>query len=78
MPIIFNPKKINGLFYIPSGATKSESAAFSYSQSSYRLDESNPTPTITGDSGGTFTATPEGLSINSSTGEITLSTSVIQ
>tara|TARA_R100001460_G_scaffold78319_2_gene119357 strand:+ start:426 stop:1304 length:879 start_codon:yes stop_codon:yes gene_type:complete len=77
MPIIFNPKKINGLFYIPSGATKSESAAFSYSQSSYRLDESNPTPTITGDSGGTFTATPEGLSINSSTGEITLSTSVI-
>ncbi len=77
MPIIFNPKKINGLFYIPSGATKSESAAFSYSQSSYRLDESNPTPTITGDSGGTFTATPEGLSINSSTGEITLSSSVI-
>ncbi len=77
MPIIFNPKKINGLFYIPSGATKSESAAFSYSQSSYRQDESNPTPTITGDTGGTFTATPEGLSINSSTGEITLSTSTI-
>jgi len=77
MPVIFNPKKINGLFYIPSGATKSESAAFSYSQSSYRVDESNPTPTITGDTGGTFTATPEGLSINSSTGEITLSTSSI-
>lgn len=77
MPVIFNPKKINGLFYIPSGATKSESAAFSYSKSSYRVDESNPTPTITGDTGGTFTASPEGLSINSSTGEITLSTSTI-
>ena len=77
MPVIFNPKKINGLFYIPSGATKSESAAFSYSKSSYRVDESNPTPTITGESGGTFTASPEGLSINSSTGELTLSTSSI-
>jgi hypothetical protein len=77
MPVIFNPKKINGLFYIPSGATKSESAAFSYSKSSYRVDESNPTPTITGDTGGTFTASPEGLSINSSTGELTLSTSTI-
>ena len=77
MPVLFNPKKINGLFYIPSGATKSESAAFSYSQDSYRVDESNPTPTITGESGGTFTASPEGLSINSSTGELTLSTSTI-
>lgn len=77
MPVIFNPKKKNGLFYIPSGATKSESAAFSYSKSSYRVDESNPTPTITGESGGTFTASPEGLSINSSTGELTLSTSTI-
>tara|TARA_Y100000289_G_scaffold62120_1_gene70903 strand:+ start:897 stop:1793 length:897 start_codon:yes stop_codon:yes gene_type:complete len=77
MSIIFNPKKINGLFYIPSGATKSESAAFSYSASSYAQDGTNPTPTITGDSGGTFTASPEGLSINSSTGEITLSTSSI-
>ena len=77
MPVIFNPKKKNGLFYIPSGATKSESAAFSYSKRSYRVDESNPTPTITGESGGTFTASPEGLSINSSTGELTLSTSSI-
>lgn len=77
MPTIYNPNKRKGLFYIPSGAIKSESAAFSYSQDSYRVDESNPTPTITGDTGGTFTATPEGLSINSSTGEITLSTSSI-
>jgi len=77
MPTIYNPNKRKGLFFIPSGAIKSESAAFSYSQSSYRVDESNPTPTITGDTGGTFTATPEGLTLNSSTGEITLSSSVI-
>ena len=77
MPTIYNPNKRKGLFYIPSGAIKSESAAFSYSQDSYRVDESNPTPTITGDTGGTFTATPEGLTLNSSTGEITLSSSVI-
>lgn len=77
MPTIYNPNKRKGLFYIPSGAIKSESAAFSYSQDSYRVDESNPTPTITGDTGGTFTATPEGLTLNSSTGEITLSSSVV-
>jgi hypothetical protein len=77
MPTIYNPNKRKGLFFIPSGAIKSESAAFSYSQDSYRVDESNPTPTITGDTGGTFTATPEGLTLNSSTGEITLSSSVI-
>ena len=77
MPTIYNPNKRKGLFFIPSGAIKSESAAFSYSQGSYRVDESNPTPTITGDTGGTFTATPEGLTLNSSTGEITLSSSVI-
>lgn len=77
MPTIYNPNKRKGLFYIPSGAIKSESAAFSYSQDSYRVDESNPTPTITGETGGTFTSTPEGLTLNSSTGEITLSSSVI-
>ena len=46
-------------------------ASFSYSADSYAQDGSNPTPTITGDAGGTFSATPSGLSINSSTGEIT-------
>ncbi len=77
MPTIYNPNKRKGLFFIPSGAIKSESAAFSYSQASYRVDESNPTPTITGETGGTFTSTPEGLTLNSSTGEITLSSSVV-
>tara|TARA_Y200000002_G_scaffold135102_1_gene111378 strand:+ start:15452 stop:16414 length:963 start_codon:yes stop_codon:yes gene_type:complete len=52
-------------------------ASFSYAESSYATNGTNPTPTITGDTGGTFTATPEGLSINSSTGEITLSTSSV-
>ena len=52
-------------------------ASFSYAEASYAQDGTNPTPTITGDAGGTFTATPAGLSINSSTGEITLSTSTV-
>ena len=54
------------------------SAAFSYSKSSYHQDESDPTPTITGTTGGTFSATPSGLSINASTGTIDLSASTIQ
>ena len=52
-------------------------ASFSYAESSYATNGTDPTPTITGDAGGAFTASPEGLSINSSTGEITLSTSSI-
>lgn len=78
MPIIYNPHKKKGFFKVPSGGTKpSSDASFSYAEVSYAKDGSNPTPTITGDAGGTFTATPVGLNINSSTGEITLSTSTI-
>jgi len=78
MPIIYNPYKKKGFFKVPSGGTKKPSdASFSYSASSYAKDGTDPTPTITGDSGGTFTATPSGLTINSSTGEVTLSTSTI-
>jgi len=54
------------------------SAAFSYSKSSFHQDESDPTPTITGTAGGTFSATPTGLSINTSTGTIDLDNSTIQ
>jgi hypothetical protein len=54
------------------------SAAFSYSKSSFHQDESDPTPTITGTAGGTFSATPSGLSINTSTGTIDLDNSTIQ
>ena len=51
------------------------SAAFSYAKSSYHQDETDPTPTITGTTGGTFSATPSGLSINASTGTIDLENS---
>lgn len=54
------------------------SAAFSYAKSSYHQDETDPTPTITGTTGGTFSATPSGLSINTSTGTIDLDNSTIQ
>lgn len=52
-------------------------ASFSYPLDSYPTNGVNPTPTITGDAGGTFTATPSGLTLNASTGEITLSTSTV-
>ena len=54
------------------------SAAFSYAKNSYHQDEADPTPTITGSPGGTFSATPSGLSINTSTGTIDLDNSDIQ
>lgn len=50
----------------------------SYSQSNYCIDGIDPTPTITGTTGGTFSATPTGLTINSSTGTIDLSASTAQ
>ena len=50
-------------------------ASFSYGSSSYCSSLSDPTPTISGDAGGTFTSSPAGLSINSSTGRIDLSAS---
>src|SRR5690554_1983625 len=59
-----------------SGVFQGISASdFTYSKSEYCQDESNPTPTITGETGGTFTVSPSGLSINSSTGGINLNSS---
>ena len=58
------------------------SAAFSYSKSSYHQDEADPTPTITGTTGGSFNASA-GLVFadtgthNSTTGTIDLSASTI-
>ena len=52
-----------------------DDASYSYSASSYCSNDSDPTPTITGLPGGGFTSTPIGLSINSGTGAIDLSTS---
>ncbi|QCX37144.1 DUF11 domain-containing protein [Aureibaculum algae] len=52
-----------------------ENATFSYAGSPYCQDDVDPIPTITGVSGGAFTSSPAGLSLNASTGAIDLSTS---
>jgi gliding motility-associated-like protein len=53
-----------------------QSAAFSYSASTFCQTGSDPTPTITGTPGGTFTSTA-GLSINAATGTINLVASTL-
>ncbi|MBL4650633.1 MAG: T9SS type A sorting domain-containing protein [Aureispira sp.] len=50
----------------------------SYSQSNYCVDAIDPSPSITGTTGGTFTAMPAGLVINSTSGEVDLSASSVQ
>lgn len=49
-------------------------AAFSYGQSAFCTNGNNPTPSVV-TPGGTFNATPAGLSLNATTGLINLSTS---
>ncbi|MCB9223017.1 MAG: gliding motility-associated C-terminal domain-containing protein [Crocinitomicaceae bacterium] len=49
--------------------------SFNYAQTSWCTVEAPMTPTITGTTGGTFSATPAGLSLNTTTGEITPATS---
>lgn len=56
--------------------TPLDNAGFSYSASSYEPTDADPTPTITGLTGGTFSGTT-GLVINSTTGEIDLSASTV-
>ena len=51
-----------------------DDASFSYPRASFTLNCDNPTPTITGLSGGVWEA-PPGLTINPATGEINLSAS---
>lgn len=53
-----------------------DNATFSYSANSYTTTDPDPTPTITGLTGGTFSGTT-GLVINSTTGEIDLSASTV-
>ncbi len=55
----------------------SDDASFVYSSSTYCQSGTNPTPSITGVSGGIFSATPAGLVIDSLTGTITLSSSAL-
>lgn len=51
-----------------------DDAGFSYSATTYCLSDPNPSPTITGLSGGTFTIDNSGV-INSTTGEINIASS---
>ncbi|MDG1332784.1 MAG: PKD domain-containing protein [Crocinitomicaceae bacterium] len=51
-----------------------EDPAFTYPQTAYCQDDANPSPTITGDAGGTFSSTP-GISLNPATGLINLAAS---
>lgn len=52
-----------------------EDPSFTYPQNAYCQSAANPSPTITGVTGGTFTSTPAGLSINASTGLVNLAAS---
>ncbi len=54
-----------------------EDAAFVYSSATYCQSGGDPTPVIIGLPGGTFTSNPPGLSLNPSTGYITLATSAV-
>lgn len=54
-----------------------DDASFSYSSATYCTSGTNPTPVITGLSGGGFSSTPTGLTINPATGTINLSTSAL-
>ena len=54
--------------------TETEDGTFTYASTEYCKSGSNPTPTITGTMGGTFSSTA-GLSINGSTGEINIAAS---
>ncbi len=53
----------------------SDDASFNYSSATYCQSGTNPTPSVTGVGGGSFSSSPSGLVINDSTGTITLSTS---
>lgn len=55
--------------------TEEASASIDYVQATYCQGSSDPTPTITGTAGGTFSVTPAGLTLNSTSGEIDLSVS---
>ncbi|CAG5080846.1 zinc-dependent metalloprotease [Parvicella tangerina] len=63
---------------ITLNVTSNDDASFSYDQATYCDDDADPTPTITGDAGGTFTFSPAGLVINGSTGQIDLGASTAQ
>ena len=70
----FQVQDANGCPVTVSG-TMPAAPTLTYPQTAYCLNASNPSPTVTGGLGGTYSASPAGLSINPSTGVITLATS---
>lgn len=57
--------------------TQADDASFYYPSATYCQSGVNPTPTITGLQGGTFSSTPSGLLINPTTGNINLAGSAL-
>jgi gliding motility-associated-like protein len=55
--------------------TAQEDATYSYGSTTFCENETNPVATITGTSGGAFTATPAGITVDGTTGEIDLTSS---
>jgi gliding motility-associated-like protein len=55
-----------------------DDASFNYSSSTYCISGADPTPIVAGLSGGSFSSAPGGLSLNSSSGKITLATSALK
>ncbi len=58
--------------------TANDDASFDYSAASYCINDPDPTPTINGTSGGIFTSSPGGLSLDAFTGLIDVSASTPQ
>ncbi|MEO9570451.1 MAG: T9SS type A sorting domain-containing protein [Polaribacter sp.] len=63
-------------YFAVNQAVVVDDASFSYSKSGYCQVESDPTPTITGETGGTFSST-SGLVLNSSSGQVDVSASAL-
>lgn len=55
--------------------TDLDDASFNYDAEVYCINASDPTPTITGSTGGSFTSIPVGLVLNSNSGQIDVSAS---
>lgn len=57
--------------------TESSPTIISYGATSFCANQNDPTPTITGNQGGTFSASPNGLVIHPSTGTVDISASAL-
>lgn len=72
-PLNCNPGANNGNGIVTITYTAvNEDPSFSYASNTYCQNDPNPTPTVTGTPGGTFSAAPGGLSLDVNTGAINL------